>query len=605
MPYGTKDMATPTMRRLFKGSVALAVIIVVAMALPNLLSGRDVFQGSGNDDIMRLMSVRDWLAGQGWFDMSQHRLIPGEGVSLHWSRYVDAGIGAIVAAFSMVLPMATAEGVAAVLWPMILAVGLIGVVATSSRRLFSPAAGGIAALMVVCYPPLVMEYFDAGRLDHHNLQIMLMTIAVLMLVRDDNPRRLGAVSGCAVALSLATGLETLFMVVTLSLMHVVDAALGRTGGRTRLVGYCAALFLGAVVFFLGQTPAAQWTQPYCDELGMPLITLAGIGCASALAGLIVPGSKGRPALFLLGVAAAAGVGLAVGWPILSPCLQAPYANLPHETREMISTSIIEALPLFTFASQSPTVAYSYFGPALAVLCLATIRYSRNRRDAGAGAVVHLLVIGWIGLLASTWQMRQVVILATVVPVLTGYLVAPVLHRRLTAPSGRTQMALYGVAAVTLFQPALLIGAEVTLATSQAAAGGDVAAIGAGFAGEDEACNDLTQLAALNAIPPSVILTGTNLGPRLIMATHHSGLAAPYHRSNAALTNGFILRLDDPDAALSRMSDIGADVIVVCKNSHYGVNAIGTRLAVGEAVPGFDPIALTGTDVMAFRPAAGQ
>jgi hypothetical protein len=43
----------------------------------------------GNDSIMRLLSVRDWLNGQGWFDMSNGRVLPPEGISLHWSRYVD------------------------------------------------------------------------------------------------------------------------------------------------------------------------------------------------------------------------------------------------------------------------------------------------------------------------------------------------------------------------------------------------------------------------------------------------------------------------------------------------------------------------------------
>jgi hypothetical protein len=42
------------------------------------------------------LSVRDWLKGQGWFDMSNGRVLPPEGVSLHWSRYVDLGIAGVI-----------------------------------------------------------------------------------------------------------------------------------------------------------------------------------------------------------------------------------------------------------------------------------------------------------------------------------------------------------------------------------------------------------------------------------------------------------------------------------------------------------------------------
>ena len=31
------------------------------------------------DDTLRLVEVRDWLAGQGWFDLTQHRIDPAAG----------------------------------------------------------------------------------------------------------------------------------------------------------------------------------------------------------------------------------------------------------------------------------------------------------------------------------------------------------------------------------------------------------------------------------------------------------------------------------------------------------------------------------------------
>ena len=50
----------------------------------------------GNDDMMRLSQVRDLLAGQGWYDVDQSRLITPEGGAMHWSRIPDLFMAAII-----------------------------------------------------------------------------------------------------------------------------------------------------------------------------------------------------------------------------------------------------------------------------------------------------------------------------------------------------------------------------------------------------------------------------------------------------------------------------------------------------------------------------
>ena len=46
---------------------------------------------SDPDDALRLVQVRDLIAGQGWWDVTQHRINPvGGGGLMHWSRIVDA-----------------------------------------------------------------------------------------------------------------------------------------------------------------------------------------------------------------------------------------------------------------------------------------------------------------------------------------------------------------------------------------------------------------------------------------------------------------------------------------------------------------------------------
>ncbi|MGJ3628675.1 hypothetical protein AB5I41_20390 [Sphingomonas sp. MMS24-JH45] len=55
------------------------------------------------DDAMRLLEVRDWLAGQSWWDVGQHRLNGGD-FPMHWSRLVDLPLAAAMALLDPVPP---------------------------------------------------------------------------------------------------------------------------------------------------------------------------------------------------------------------------------------------------------------------------------------------------------------------------------------------------------------------------------------------------------------------------------------------------------------------------------------------------------------------
>src|SRR5215216_5140597 len=65
---------------------ALIAAALVARALATATSVPLILD---TDDAMRLTMVHDLLAGQGWFDLIQHRLDTPYGASMHWSRLID------------------------------------------------------------------------------------------------------------------------------------------------------------------------------------------------------------------------------------------------------------------------------------------------------------------------------------------------------------------------------------------------------------------------------------------------------------------------------------------------------------------------------------
>jgi hypothetical protein len=94
---------------------------------------------------MRLQQVRDWLAGQSWFDTRQYRVLPPEGISMHWSRYIDAGIAAILVPASWLLSPTGAEHAAVILWPTLLACLMVLVIGHAYHRNTAAFWNGVGA----------------------------------------------------------------------------------------------------------------------------------------------------------------------------------------------------------------------------------------------------------------------------------------------------------------------------------------------------------------------------------------------------------------------------------------------------------------------------
>ena len=57
------------------------------------------------DDTLRLIQLRDLVAGQGWFDLMQYRVNPPDGLAMHWSRLVDVPLWLVYSALAPLLAL--------------------------------------------------------------------------------------------------------------------------------------------------------------------------------------------------------------------------------------------------------------------------------------------------------------------------------------------------------------------------------------------------------------------------------------------------------------------------------------------------------------------
>lgn len=578
---------TPPTRRFGLDLATLGILLAILLALLDIpfagLTAHEQVALSDSDAITRFMSVRNLLAGQPWYDMMLYQVAPPDGVSLHWSRYVDLGLASIIWPLSLVLPMKTAEAAGIMIWPVLLKLVMIVLSGKAAARLFGPVAGGLAALAVVFWPLTGYIYFGQGRLDHHNVQILLLLVVILSLIGRDDPVRRGIIGGGAAALSLAIGLETLLPLGVAGILLYLRLWRNPSAAGLQPGSFAVSMFLGGVLLFIGQTPPSEWMFAYCDELAPPVLALTGtaaaVTVAATLIGHRIEASTKRHAVF----AALAIAGGAAVFPVISYCASGPYGELPADLQEIIATRIVEARPAYMFLKDGPPVFYQSSVPVFFTLVVVTAMWVRGLRsvlrdDTVQQAVGVLLIFGWIGLAGSFFQLRLMVLSAPVVPILIGYALAALYKARQSGDmSTRSSLKLVGMAAVTVFFPTLH-KAFLALGVSASAQAAE-----AQERPTPNICRKPEIIESLNFLPPSRILTYLNMGPPLLLMTEHSVLAAPYHRSASALGNGILPFEKDRDALFAAIDDGGAEYLVLCKET--GIADAGfyaTELADGAS-----------------------
>lgn len=560
--------------------VCLAFGVVVAKAVGDVRDPVAILVAADSDDILRFLSVRDWLNGQGWFDMSQTGVAAEGGLVLHWSRFVDLGIASVVATLGPVVGDAAALAAAIVWWPVMLHGLLIAATAREALRSFDGWVASTAVLALVMWPMFTNGYFGPGRLDHHGVQILLLTAVVYSLLRHPGDWRASLVAGVLTAFSLAIGLETLLALGLAGAIISWRAVRAPALSALPLRAYAIALGLGAPLFFAVQTAPARWLAPQCDQLGPPLLQVLG---AVAMAAIVLSFALPRVAVFkwrlgLAGVLYAAAV--ASGATAVLACAEGPYGSLPPGLENEIYAQISEAMPVLTLLREMPQSFHVNVLPLLTTVTIATVFWRRDTDAERKKKAGTLLVFGWFAAVATLFQMRMIVIGAAVLPLIVGYALARLMDWRQTRGQSLPSTAAFLAASLlTIFYPYAYVVSKYVVNPARVP-GSDIA-----FASAQ--CRSLEVLETLRGLPEGPVLSTLNLGPSILLASGLPVLAAPYHRSPAALTNGLRPFRQGEAAFRATVDAIGADYIVLCRgDAHPG---FAGDLAAGVAATGFRPI----------------
>lgn len=556
------------------GAWLAVAALLVALKLPDIAA----LALGDTDDNLRLVQVRDLIAGQGWYDLVQHRLSPPEGANIHWSRLVDLPVAGLILALRPLLGAAAAEQWAAAIAPL-LPLGLgFAALALTARRLIAPDAWPLA-LVVACCAGLLMPMWAPLRIDHHGWQLALLALALAGLV-DPRPRRGGATSGIATALSLTIGLEMLVFLALVGAATVLFWVRSRAEAP-RIAAYGAALAGGSAAGFLLFASAAN-RAPVCDALS-PVWLSAVAAAGAALVLLAMLPLAGRPAR--LGAAATAGALLAAGFALAWPgCLAGPYPVDERAARLWLA-HVEEAKPIQAMAWRRVLVIA---GLPLAGLagCALALRRTGERRPAWLATAA----IAFVAAAMLLWQVRLAPA-AQLLAVPGAAALARHLLRKWRA-SDNMAVRIAGSIAALLIATGLYGVVIATLLPAPAReARADAEAL-------SRACADRGTMAALDALPPGVMLTPVDMAPRLLATTRHAAIAGPYHRNGGAIVDVFKAFRGSPEAARSIAARRHVTHVLLCARTagadHYGArieDSLFARLEEGDPPDWLEPVPL--------------
>ena len=575
----------------------IPVWLLTAAALTLSFGATPIFDRLATDDAMRLVEVRDWLAGQSWFDLAQHRLAPPAGVNMHWSRLIDLPIALLIRAGEVVLAPLDAERFALVAWPVLLLLPTFAAVVVLARRLADRRAE-LLALVLAATIGTTLVHFRPGAIDHHNAQIALLMWTLALLARERPSPRATATAGALCALSLAIGLETLpaiaVICVAVALRWVVEGP--RSARETAAFG---AAFAGLLVILLNATEALdRRLLPTCDALSIVQVMAGGVGGAglAVLAFVLTRGSWG----VRLAGAAVLGTGIALAVAGLYPqCLADPIDTDPRLTTLWLD-SVAEARSVFAVARDLPQNLLPLFGFPAAALALAVLALRRDRAMARWPWLLTIATLAML-LLVSLWLMRASAMAAIVaVPLMVAALV------RLFPAGEHPLLGLARpvlVAALLLSQPVLLLIGEASARGVEALAHAQRPAFVEGPA----TCGRAADYAPLAAVPPGLVVGFIDAGPYILMMSGHSVLAAPYHRNvagNGAMFDVFLLR---PEQARRRLAELRVDFVAFCPGAPerfaYAAQApdgLAATLGRGEVPDFLAPVPLGPTPLVLYR-----
>lgn len=555
-------------------SLILAIWLITSLFL--LLMMRDsiaAFKVGDPDDALRIVQVRDWLAGQDWRDVTQYRMNLPDGGPMHWSRLVDVPIAAMVLLLRPLLGQYGAEQAAAAIIPLLTYGAVLVFYTAAIRRIWGPLPALVAALTLVLILPVTFQLLPM-RIDHHGWQLALFCVGLWALFDPRQSQKAAIILGLAMALWLEISVEGLpFAVILFGILalrwflptwRVAVQDAGSTDGIGQLVTAVFVFAIGLITLFLG---TENWTTAasFCDGLSPFHLAAAG-----AVATVLAAGAAFlhwhilKPALWIkltiCGVAALSGAATLLS--IAPQCAIDAFATLDPLVRTYWFDRGAEGLPLWKLPFGLTAQLYA----GLAAGALGCFWLWRSEKTQKLPVKFTLIVLFIACALVGSFVSRTIVYAL----LLGSMMLAPMamaLFTKADATNAVFPRLGLRLAAVALVMPvivgqnllALVPRATALPATSDQRNQSD-------FLKAAIACQSPASARMLGRLPPGHIMAPLDTSPSILLFTHHNVVATGHHRNATAMADVIRTFISNADGAAEILKKRRIDYVLTCDGS---------------------------------------
>ena len=527
------------------------------------------------DDALRLVQVRNFLAGQSWFDVSLHDVNPPLGGPMHWSRLLDLPIAGIIVLMRPIVGEHLATIIACVSVPILTLLTMcLSVYAALWQFLGKLRSVLVVALLVTSFP--LLTQMAPLRIDHHAWQVVA-SVGVLGGVLARDARTGGWIAGASMAMWLHISGEALPYVA------INGAVLGlRYIARPqeewpRFIRFVSVLAFGSTALLLATHGWAASLETHCDSMSppylLPLVAVTGLLWAGrAILGDATVVRRAAP----MGFAACSALALLA---VTAPqCLSGPFQALDPLVYDYWYLAIAEGQPLWR---QDASTAAIIVLPALLGLG-GMIGAVLTETDADK-RFAWLTVLGMaLGAFAVCLMVLRAMGVAHLLMLIGNMWVIARLYPRIAA---MRQMA----ARVTLTVSLCVLTPFGSAALSSMVVSALSNAQGVVAEKDDKASPLYAQVEALRALPPSVLFASLDVGPEILLRTEHQVISTGHHRNIVGMTEVIHAFTAAPDKAKAIILDSPAQYLVVFPElneiSRYKAkapNGLTAKLLRGEA-----------------------
>lgn len=510
------------------------------------------------DDVMRMVSVRDLLAGQNWFDPTQYRLGLDGGTLMHWSRLVDAPImGFYHLAFAVTGSVQDAEIFAKFAWPATtLFIALLGVNVACIRLARPQMQVPATIIATVCF--LTIGIFNPGSLDHHNIQVALsIWLLALLLPSDRNDVAAFGGAGIVAILMLAIGMETLPYVTMAGIWVAIMFLFGMTSAAA-IRAFGISFSTASIIILVLTVRPADYFAEYCDAYSIFHLGMSCVGGLGLVVASFYSNSFGSRLVGLIGTAGVAGAVLVLAFP---QCLSNPLSSLDPKLIEFWLEGVVETRSVTDLWVSDPYALFGMFGMAITgLIASAYLIIASSGRIRSFAMFSALLLIVAIGV--TLWQQRGSMFAASFAIVPLAYVVTELRSQYQKTESTFALLKMAGVGILSLNMLWWIVGANAAKFFSDAPTLQEQAAA----ASPRDYCYTEDVYDVLAKQPKGAVLGATDIGASILNFTHHRALAGPYHRN----TDGNLVMIETmlaaPEQAENMLRDAGVAIIADCINA---------------------------------------